>query len=219
MKHPKLNQKEDEINNEINDDKKDDEYEDNEGLECLVNDYFTKQNQKYRLINIIPLFFKINQSINKIFIYDKNQNILICNCQLYNQIYYKFFGILKFQLIDNSYISCYGQNSLYQIKYSFSSFENEKINISDDKDEEFHAYYFNRINYFINKDKIESEIEKQKEEIIKILTCRHYDFSFKIYYYIKKIAKKKLFQKYFHIYAKILFHHALVYPAILSLLV
>ena len=197
MKHPKLNQKEDEINNEINDDKKDDEYEDNEGLECLVNDYVTKQNQKYRLINIIPLFFKINPSINKIFIYDKNQNILICDCQLYNQIYYKFFGILKFQLIDNSYISCYGQNSLYQIKYSFSSFENEKINLFDDKDEEFHTYYFNRINYFINKDKIESEIEKQKEEIIKILTCRHYDFSFKIYYYIKKNSKKEIISKVF----------------------
>ena len=143
------------------------------------------------------MFFKINPTINKIFIYDKNQNILICDCQLYNQIYYKFFGILKFQLIDNSYISCYGQNSLYQIKYSFSSFENEKINISDDKDEEFHTYYFNRINYFINKDKIENEIKKQKEEIIKMLTCRHYDFSFKIYYYIKKNSKKEIISKVF----------------------
>ena len=196
-KHPKLKQKKEKINNEIKENKifENDLFE-NEGLEKLAKENVLSQNLKFRIWNTVPVFFKKNSTNNKIFIYNKNGQIQICDCQLFNRIYYSFFDIFKFQFIENSYISCYGKNALYQIKYSFSSFDSELENISDEP-EAFHTYYFRKINYFINKYKIENEIKKKKHEIIKILTCRHYDFSFKIYYYIKINNKKDIISKTF----------------------
>ena len=196
-KHPILNQKDEKINDNINDNKIfDDRLEENYGLESILKDNIISQNLKFRLKDTIPMFFKKNPSINKIFIYNKNAQIQICDCQLFNQIDYDFFDITKFQLIQNSYIFCYGINAVYNIKYSFSSFDNELENIYDEQGK-FHTYYFNKINYFINKNKIENEFKKRKTEIIKILTCRHYDFSFKIYYFIKLYKKKEIISKTF----------------------
>ena len=170
--------------------------EENYGLESFLTESIIAQNLKLSSKDTIPMFFKKNPSINKIFIYNKNAQIQIYDCQLFNQIYYSYFNILKFKYIDNSYISCYGTNVVYHIKYSFSSFDNEFENISDEQ-EKFHTYYFNKINYLINKNKIENELKKTKTEIIKILTCSHYDFSFKIYYYIKLKNKKEIISKTF----------------------
>ena len=164
----------------------------------MVNSNVINQNIKFKINkidNVIPLYFQKNPSINKIFVYTKNNQIIIYDCQLFNQIYFNIFIIFKFHSIENSYISFYGKNSVYQLKYSFSSFNNELENISDEP-EEFHTYYFNKINYFIIRDKIENESKKKKQKIIKILTCRHYDFSFKIYYYIKR-KKKEFIIKHF----------------------
>ena len=188
-KHVRLKQEEEKI--KINDSEKPDnviEENDDDDLEEMVNSNVINQNIKFKINkidNVIPLLFQKNPSINKIFVYTKNNQIIIYDCQLFNQIYFNIFIIFKFHSIENSYISFYGKNSVYQLKYSFSSFNNELENISDEP-EEFHTYYYNKINYFIIRDKIENESKKKKPKIIKILTCRHYDFSFKIYYYIKR---------------------------------
>ena len=171
-------------NNNISNDSKRDSDIHMDDIEFFIQEGFTSQNRE-QIIENIPLFFNISPLINKIFIYNKNDNLEIYDSQIFNPIYYRIFDISNFNSIENSYISNYGENYIYEIKYGLSSFDSEKINISDDQGE-YHTYYYNRINYLLNIEKIRNQIKSQKKDIIKILTCRHLDYSFKIYYIIKK---------------------------------
>ena len=189
------NEKEDKKNNLENKTKikkhtkHDNDNDEDDYLESFINDeILTKDNDCP--INEKSILFKINENLNKIFIYDENDNLLICETEIFNEIHFKllFFTILPFNKIENSYISNYGDNYLYHINYSFSSFDNEKINVSEEQ-EEFHTFHYNRINFLLNKEKIKNKLKKKEKEIIKLITCRHLDFSFKIYYII--IGDKK----------------------------
>ena len=199
--HPELKRVIQDINtNKLNNKKinvdfiEENENEEND-LESIIN-VGVKSQKLYRKIQGIPLFFQINSLLDKIIIYNTDDNLLIYDCQLYNEIYYKYFDIFTFNIIENSNIYNYGENSLYQIKYSFSSFDTENISISEEKDE-YHTYYYNRIKYLINIEKIRNEFKNQKNQIIKLITCRHFDFSFKIYYIIKQKKKKEITKKIF----------------------
>ena len=195
-KHKVLKSFNDEINDNINTKKKEEniiEIEDDD-LELAIGQSIGITKKLERKLNYTPTFFKINPTLNKIFIYTDNNSdkLKIYDCEAFNPIFYMFIDILSFNSIENTCILNYGEKSTYQIKYSFSSFDNEKLNISDDKDE-FHTYYHNRINFFINKQKIINQMKNMKKsiEIIKVLTCRHLDFSFKIIYLIKAKADRK----------------------------
>ena len=168
---------------------------DNNDFESFTDTIVTSQKLDFQ-IRDIPLFFNINSLLNKIFIYDNKDTLSIYDCQLFNPIYYKYFEILKYNSIENATILNHGMNSIYQIKYGFSSFETENISISDEK-EQYHTYYYNRINYIFNKEKIKNQIKNNKQELTKVITCRHLDFSFKIYYLIKTGKKKEITKKIF----------------------
>jgi hypothetical protein len=44
-------------------------------------------------------------------------------------------------------------NSVYQIKYGFSSF-NKEINIDNDDCENYHTFFYNKMHYLLNNEKI-----------------------------------------------------------------
>ena len=77
---------------------------------------------------------------------------------------------------------------MYQIKYSFCSFDKE-IQFYNGTGN-YHTYFYYRINLLLNKDKIENEYKKYEINNFKMITCRHTDFSFKIHYFEKKKKDK-----------------------------
>ena len=164
-------------------------------LESFIINNVSSPDNDYE-INKSFLLFKIDEINNKIFIYDRNDNLLICNCEIFNEFYYNDKNIYRFYPIDNVYISNHGDNYLYQINYSFSPFDKEKMDTSGEI-EEYHTYHYKRINILLNKEKMKNELKNQEKEIIKLITCRHLDFSFKIYYIIKYDKKSKITHKIF----------------------
>ena len=161
----------------------------------------------------IPKYFTINSTLNKIFIFTEKKDIIIFDCQLFNEINmnYSELSELNYRL-ENLYIfsnveSKDDPNPIYQIKYGFSSFNKElKYKTNDSKDEiksEFHTYYYDKINYLINKKNI--LIEKKENKKFFLLTCRHLDSSFQIHY-IKfadhKKKKKELVPKIFSFFCE-----------------
>ena len=131
-----------------------------------------------------PIFFKINPTINKIFVYNKENNIIILDSQTYNEIYYEYSRFVKQNLIKQSHILYNQTNSVYQIKYSFCSFDKE-IQFYNDIGN-YHTYFYYKINFLLNKEEIENEHKKYNFYNFKMITCRHIDFSFKIHYIEKK---------------------------------
>ena len=165
------------------------EVEQDEDLYSILEESIT-EHKLSRPTNGIPIIFKINPTINKVFIYNKEDNLMIVECQLFNEInckdifYYNYNEIKKLNILYTK------ENSEYQIKYSFSSFEN-KINYYNDIDtESYHTYYYNKINLYTSYDKILSKYNNNNFSQIIIITCRHIDFSFKIHYLEKENNKK-----------------------------
>ena len=141
-----------------------------------------------------PIYFKINPTINKIIIYNREDNLMILDCELFNEINYNSLLVVKHNLIEKSNILCSKEALIYQIKYGFCSFDH-KLNYFDDMSD-YHTYHYQQINYLLNIEKIKKNYKKIKNEIesIKIITCRHLDFSFKIHY-LGKAGKKEIKNK------------------------
>ena len=154
--------------------------------ESFVDNYIIPKKISF-LLNGKALFFNINPTINKVFIYNEDDDLLILNCQLFNEIDYKFYSFTKYNNIENSNILYSEEDSIYQIKYSFSSFDNEIYCFNDKSN--YHTYYYEKINYYLNRKKIIKEYDENKSRNIKFITCRHIDFSFKIY--LEKNSKQK----------------------------
>ena len=157
-------------------------------LEELINETM-KPKQLLCKIKGNPLFFSINLNINKIFVYNKEDNLIILNSSLFNENKYKYFYILNDDIIEKANILYSKENQIYQIKYSFSSFD-IKMAFNDDLNN-YHTFYYKRINYLINKGKIKAEIIKNDFDSFMMVTCRHIDLSFKIYYFDKMNQKNK----------------------------
>ena len=141
-----------------------------------------------------PLYFMINSTINKIFIYNEKDNIILYDCQLYNEINSKFFAITDlYYAMKKSNILYINERSIYQIKYGFSSFNKEisynDSNLNEENDYKYHTYYYQKINYLINKKNIK-EINSPSENFF-LITCRHIDSSFQIHYFKLKIKRDK----------------------------
>ena len=136
-----------------------------------------------------PIYFEINPTINKVFIYIKDQgNLEILENELYNEISYKYFSFLKYNKIEKSNILYENINSVYQIKYGFSSFYKEfttHFGVGN-----YHTYYYDKINELLSNEKILDEYRNFKFNEIMVITCRHIDFSFKIYYLDKDVNDK-----------------------------
>ena len=152
---------------------------DEHGLEGIIKGVMKPNNISCK-INGEPLFFSINPTINRIFVYNKEDNLIILNSQLYNGINSNYSSILNDNIIKKTNIICSKDNQLYQIKYSFSSFH-KNISSNDDFDS-YHTYYYNKINSF-NIGKIKNELNDNTFDNFIIITCRHIDFSFKIHYF------------------------------------
>ena len=142
-----------------------------------------------------PLYFSINPSINKIFIYNDRDKLIIYDCQLFNIINFNYSGLLDLNYKpENTHIFCTPDNLIYQIKYGFSSFYKEiSYNLNNPKEEKkdsFHTYYYDNINYLLSKKNINKT--NYVIETFKIITCRHIDSTFKIHYLkLKKNKSKK----------------------------
>ncbi len=160
--------------------------EDDDNFESIINDNIKSKDSKC-LIQGEPIIFQINPIINKIFVYTKEDNLIIYDTQIFNVLNYQFFVILTFNNMEKINLCYTDDNSLYQIKYSFCSFE-ENMNYGLDNESEYHTYYYNKLNFLLYNEKIKMDPTKYKFNIIKIITCRHLDFSFKIHY-IKATTK------------------------------
>ena len=181
-----------------NDDKENDfEEEENDDFESCINDALIPTKMKLGLKNE-PLFFKINQTISKIFVYDTKDNLIILDCKLFSLFNYNYSTFLKYNSIEHPNILYSKKEFVYQIKYGFCSF-NLQINYYNDFPK-YHTYYYDEINFILNKEKIfedigEFEMPKKKNnsdlDKIKIITCRHIDFSFKIHYLEKALKNNK----------------------------
>ena len=170
--------------------------ETNDDLESIIN-HAIKEKNLDREINGIPIYFQINPSINKIFIYNLNEDIEIINCQLFNRNDFEAFGLTNFHNLQKSNIFIYGitndkyQYLIYKLKYSFNSFEIEKSS------DIFHTYYTDLINQIKYKHKTSLVKDNSKKGfqdniiIFKFITCRHIDCCFKIYLFKKKNKKEK----------------------------
>ena len=170
-------------------------------LEEEINESLTPKNLSFQ-IKGIPIYFKINPTINKIFIYIKDQdNLLILENELYNEISYKYFSFLKYNKIEKPNILFSKVNLVYQIKYGFSSF-NKEINF-DNVSGNYHTFFYNKMYYLLNNEKILDEYKDINFDKIIIITCRHIDFSFKIYYLEKDSNIKKKYNSKNKIYSYI----------------
>ena len=188
--HPKLNweikndnikekQNKNENKEKNNEDNENFEFQEEDDLESSIMDYLTPQKLSFT-IKGEPLYFKINPTINKIFVYNKENDLIILDCQLFNEINYKFFSFIKYKTIEKSNILCSQEDLIYQVKNGFSSF-NKDIDYYKDIGN-YHTYYYNKINYLLHHDKIVKDSNEYNFNNIKIITCRHIDFSFKIHY-------------------------------------
>ena len=189
-KHPKLKWIIENNNNKTNEKEKNNNVEnkENHSMEEIIKEV-VRPKQLFYSINENPIFFSINPSINRIFVYNKEDNLIILDSQIFNEISYKYFSILKDYLMEKTNILYSKENQVYQIKYGFSSFNKE--NAFDDGFNSYHTYYYNKINYLINQRKIKTETNNNKFDSFLIITCRHIDFSFKIYYFENNNQKNK----------------------------
>ena len=153
---------------------------DEDSIEGFLHDNIKLKDAR-RTIQGKAIIFQINPIINKIFVYTEEDNLLIYDTQIFNEIKDKYFDILTFNILEKINL-CYSEDSsLYQIKYSFCSFE-ENINYELNNENEYHTYYYNKLNYILYNEEIKTDTTKYKFKFIKIITCRHLDFSFKIHY-------------------------------------
>ena len=205
--------------NEINEDRNekreklnmDEDEENNYDLEGMITNI---NKEKYKDLfclierNGIPLYFNINPNINKIFVYNKKNNLIFYNCSLFNEFNkanYSFIRVLTCT-IDDPDIAFIKDNSIYQIKYGFSSF-NKEINAKEEDNYTYHTYYYNEINNKYNRD---NKNEKTNDDKFKIIICRHMDSTFQIHYYLytdkkdssKKNNKKELNEKIFSFFCE-----------------
>ena len=203
IKHPKLNiaLKNEIINNSKTNNNKNTELieDDEDDLESIINNSLRNQ-ELVAKIDGTPLYFQINPSINKIFTYNSQGNIIILNCQIFNKLNYPYYQLSYIFTLHNINIFHYGlvnknsKYSIFKLKYAFSSFYNDELKESDF----FHTNYSDIINEkektnIINKIKEKAKLkqDKKENEIITIITCRHIDFSFKIHLYKLKNKNKK----------------------------
>ena len=159
-------------------------------FESILEDIITP-NALFSIIKGNPIFFKINPSINKIFIYNNEDNMVILDCQLYNEINYQYFYYNNYNVIKNINILYTKENSEYQVNYSFCSFDNLINYYNNNEIDNYHTYYYNRINFLLNNDKIINNFKTYNFFYIKIITCRHIDCSFKIHYLREQNNSKK----------------------------
>ena len=164
------------------------EFQEEDDIESSIMDYLTPQKLSFP-IKGDPLYFKINPTINKIFVYNKENDLIILDCQLFNEINYKYFSFIKYKNIENSNILFSQEEPIYQIKNGFCSFDRDIDYYNDIGN--YHTYYYNKINYLLHFDKIINDSNKYDFKNIKIITCRHIDFSFKIHYLDKSKNQKK----------------------------
>ena len=153
----------------------------------------------------IPQYFVINPTINKIFVYNGQEKLIIFNSELFNRINMNYTEIRELKYYpENLYIYTTQENQNYQIKYGFSSFNKEiKYKSNDSKDEtKFHTYYYDKINYILNKKNI--LLPKNDIEKFMILTCRHLDSTFQIHYlkHYPKQKKKEMEEKVFSFFCE-----------------
>ena len=203
--HPKVKILKNEINNSgKNISKKNkiiDEDEEDDDFEALINISIKDQNLETQFKGI-PYYFEINPSLNKIFIYNTEGNIIILDCNLFNKEDSSFYQFSNIYTIQKSNIFLYGlldeksQYLIYKLKYAFSSFDyNDNIN----ENESFHTNYSDIIKEIKHNKNIldkpkKNNKENSKNEIIKIITCRHIDFSYKIHLIIQKIKKEPIYK-------------------------
>ena len=210
-KHQKLNlnirdlnknEKNNKNNNDILEDEEDDEDND---FESLISNSIRDQNLKLQ-INGIPFFFQINPSIDKIFIYNNKENLIILNSQLYNKTDSTHYDLSEILTIEKSNILLYGlihgkyQYLLYKLNYAFSSFDFYEQTNNSNLINSFHTYYTEVINDFKKKTKTEDKPngenrKKYQKEMFFLITCRHIDYSFKIFFFKKK-NKKYIYKKF-----------------------
>ena len=82
-------------------------------LESFIINNVSSPDNDYE-INKSFLLFKIDEINNKIFIYDRNDNLLICNCEIFNELYYNDKNIvLKTSLNWNGFFFIVGINTYY----------------------------------------------------------------------------------------------------------
>ena len=192
------NNKEDNNIEDINE-----EFEENEmDIESLIQNLRTENTNSLIKNFGNPLYFSINPSINKIFIYNDRDKLIIYDCQLFNIINFNYSGLLDLNYKpENAHIFYTPDNFIYQIKYGFSSFDKKisyNLNNSIDNKDIFHTYYYDNINYLLFKNNINKT--NDSVENFKLITCRHIDSSFQIHYLkfkMNKSKKKELDEKIF----------------------
>ena len=181
-------------NRDRNDMLEEEEDEGNDDIEEMLINIHSESLTKTIKNSGTPIYFSINPTINKIFIYNSRDNIIIFDCSLFNELYPQIFSISDTNYKNvNSNIIYTKENSVYQIKYSFSSFYDEinyDFNLPNNENKiKYHTYYFEKINFLLNRNKIYNT--KKNIDNFKIITCRHLDSSFQIHYITFTINKKK----------------------------
>ena len=186
--------------------KKDD---DNDDFETKLNKYVWEKAIKEQT-QVQPVFFEINHSLEKLFLFDFNRQLEIIDTNnyynnsnadidfkfnkfgLYQLFHIKFFDSIRVKLDENS------KYNYYKIKpiYAFSSFNEKNIfdnNLNLNNSENI-SYYNSYINNLYNEN-LKLDIKKvklkNKEEYIRFITCRYMDNSFKIHQILKNKPKKE----------------------------
>ena len=152
----------------------------------------------------IPIYFDINPTINKIFVYNENNHLLFYDSELFQGNNSNYFQIIDLKYaVNDPNIICIGENSIYQIKYGFSSFNNKlKYSSKDFKEEDnfiYHTYFYNEIkNKYSKKEK--NNIDANK---FKIIFCRQFDSTFQIHYlYVNKKDKNGAYERIFSFFCE-----------------
>ena len=71
-------------NKELNKDLSEDE-EDEGDFEAFINKNIRLENLECSIVSV-PIYFYINPTINKIFVYNSKDNLIIYDCQLFNEL-------------------------------------------------------------------------------------------------------------------------------------
>jgi len=171
------------------------DYIGNDFIDTFFVDEYKKDNN-IESIKIFGIYLETNSLINKLFILSESNEISIIDTSFYNIIEpkkYYFNEIKTYKLpymfyFDNIYN---GKNIDYilKVKYSFSSFPTDIINIKDSS-----LYLYSNQNFFKHND--DDNTEDYIVDKFKYMTCRYFDNSFKIHSFImkgKKIKKEEIF--------------------------
>ena len=158
--------------------------------QCIeeIEEEIIKPKQIICKINGNPLFFCIQRRVNKIFVYNKEDNFKIIDYHFFKEIDYNYYNDLNDNIMKKANILYSNENQEYQIKYSFSSFIKKN---SFNEDNSYHTDYYKRINSLINAEKINHEFKNYNFDNFIMITCRHIDCSFKIHYFEAKNQKTK----------------------------